>query len=210
MKITLMLYAAFGVFISCTAMQDGVDNILKNAQVATVNSENIHDFDANIKEIIWEKIDPLYLADNPKDAEHAKTNMLQEFDAKQREIILMVDEQNHYLAHIFFVRQTNGHIRISAPGYSDKSLAIPFLQQALDTLEIILKQSHRHDDVERKIVCTYPQNHSVEVDQLLNLFHFSLDNNVEEPGYKELCINVYKYPAHLVENVQFYSRQLPI
>ena len=207
MKTILILCAAIGVFGSCTAMQDGVDNILKKAQVATVNAENIHDFDANIKEIIWEKIDPLYLANNPKDAEHAKANMLQEFNEKKREIILMLDEQSQYLAHIFFVRQTNGHIRISAPGYSDKILAKPFLQQALDTLEIILKQSQKHDNIERKIVCTYPQNHSAAVDDLLNFFHFFPDNNVEEAGYKELCINVYKYPAHLVENVQFYSRQ---
>lgn len=202
MKQFMWIMVVIGITTSCAAMQE-------SPNIITINADNIHEFHENIKEIIWNCIDPIYLPEDQEDAKHTKDVMMQEFNDKTRQAIVMVDELNHYLAHIFFVIQANGHIKIASPGYKDKSLVMTFLQKALDKLESILTNSQEYEGIQRKIIVTYPQNYSAEVDHLLKLFNFIPDNNVEEPGYKDRCLNVYKYPAHFVENVQFYSRQHP-
>lgn len=194
MKKLVTILASFAMISLCSAMQN-------NTKIITVNTDNIHELNDDIKTIL-NAIDPIYL---PENQDSAKELLMQECNNKTRQVVVMVDEDNQYLAHLFFVIQSNGHIRIAAPGYKDKSLAAFFLQKAL----VLIKSEQNIDGIQKKIICTYPQNHSVEVDSLLKVFNFFPDDNVEDPGYRDLCLNVYKYPADHVANVQFYSQKYP-
>ncbi|MBS1988191.1 hypothetical protein JST56_04320 [Candidatus Dependentiae bacterium] len=161
---------------SCSAMQENQAQVVEAAQCVVIDSFNISDYDVGF---FYQKMHSVAIpAGKTKETalNDFKQHVWDEVAQGERKILLMIDEDNGYLGHVFFVEQEDGRIRFSSPGFAVDPMLITTV--FLSKLKSLNNQVH-------ELITFLHENDIAQFQNLFNYFGFLEDQLAAVPGIGE-------------------------